>query len=66
MKRVYLVNMPLADVKAECISTPKNEDCMTNVYNKPYRPADQEFFSLTASTAQMAQTEEIMFQNVAY
>ena len=24
------------------------------------------FFSLTASTAQMAQTEEIMFQNVAY
>ena len=24
------------------------------------------FFSLTASTAQMAQTEEFMFQNVAY
>ena len=24
------------------------------------------FFPLTASTAQMAQTEEIMFQNVAY
>ena len=33
---------------------------------KLLRKTQIHFFSLTASTAQMAQTEEFMFQNVAY